>query len=222
MRNAFTELFSADIRQKMIKESCARSYPQLPAEEREKADRFLREDDRLRFITGRLMIRKAAAEKAGIGAPEILLTGYGKPYIAGADGFNFNLSHSGDLVVLAVSGSPVGVDIERNDPIEWREISAAFGAKEREMLENADEPLKCFYRIWTVREAFAKAIGTGLQLFDDEQPDIDYDRGTVNYRGRTMYTVSREWDGYTLSLCSAAPLGDRDLSLKEMFGQQPE
>ena len=85
MQNAFTELFSADIRQKMTKESCARSYPQLPAEEREKADRFLREDDRLRFITGRCMIITLAKERLGISAPEIRLSKNGKPYLAGAD-----------------------------------------------------------------------------------------------------------------------------------------
>ena len=186
-----------------MKESCRRFYFCLPGNEREKADRFIREEDRLRFIAGRLMIRTLASEKLGTDAPEILLTEYGKPYIPAADGFHFNISHSGDLVVLAVSDAPVGVDIEQEVPTEWIELSKTFAAKEREILKKADDPLKCFYRIWTVCEAFSKAVGKGLSLFDEEMPDIDLSHGTVDYRGMTLFFDCRERDGYHLSVCGS-------------------
>ena len=93
MANQSIEVYYADIWQ--TKEQYHGFYPFLSPAEREKASRFLREDDRLRFITGRHMIRTLATEKLGLTAPEILLTEYGKPYIGGADDVHFNISHSG-------------------------------------------------------------------------------------------------------------------------------
>ena len=72
-----------------------------------------------------------------------------------------------------MSDFPVGIDAEKRVPIEWRDIAGSFSPTEREMLDNADDPLRCFYRIWTIREAFAKEEGTGLSLYENSLPDID-------------------------------------------------
>ena len=205
MQGENIEIYIADIRQKRIKESCEQILKRLSYEEREKAARFLHEEDRLRFITGRLMIRTLAPEKFGIDAPRIRLTEYGKPYISGTDKAHFNISHSGDLVALAISAAPIGVDIERQIPTQWREIAQTFCASERQTLNISSEPLRCFYRIWTEREAFAKAVGEGIPLFDNEQPDIDHDRGIVHYHGETFYLASEEIDDYSLCVCSCTP-----------------
>ena len=85
------EIFFSDIRR--TNERGCTLNPGLSPAEREKADRFLREDDRLRFITGRRMIRTFAAERLGMSAPKILLTEYGKPYIGGAKDFHFSISN---------------------------------------------------------------------------------------------------------------------------------
>jgi 4'-phosphopantetheinyl transferase len=197
------KLFTANISQQQMKEWCCQFYHHLPGNEQEKACCFLHEEDRLRFIAGRLMIRALAREICGMPAPEIQLTEYGKPFIRGADGFHFNISHSGDRVVLAVNDTPIGIDIERIVPIEWRELSKFFSQKEREMLRNDTDPLKCFYRIWTVREAFSKAVGKGLPLFEEEEADICFSCGTVAYQGRKLFFDCQEKDGYCLSVCGS-------------------
>ena len=203
MTEGTIEVFTENIYDPRISERCDRIYPLLSCEEREKADWFLHREDRLRFITGRLMIRTLAEERLGNAYPEISLTEYGKPYIAGAEGFHFNISHSGSFVVLALSDSPVGVDTEQIVPIEWQDIAETFSPSEREMIDNADDPLRCFYRIWTVREAFSKEEGIGLSLFENEQPEIGYNSGTVNYRGKTLYFNVWEKDGHSVCVCGA-------------------
>jgi 4'-phosphopantetheinyl transferase len=200
-------VFIADIKDSRLMEHCRIFYRKLSAAERRKADGFLHEDDRLGFVAGRLMINTIAAEQYGISAPEIRLTEYGKPYITAADALHFNISHSGDHVVLAMSDAPVGVDIEQRMPIEWQQISQTFGEKEREMLDKAGDPISCFYRIWTMREAFAKADGRGIPLFDEEQPDIDYERGIVAHCGKTWYLAAAEIGSYSVCVCGSSPGG---------------
>jgi len=200
------EVFFSDIR--LTNEMCRTLYTGLSHAEREKADRFLREDDRLRFITGRRMIRTFAAERLGMSAPKILLTEYGKPYIGGAKDFHFSISHSGHLVVIAVSDSPVGIDIEQHIPVEWRELSDTFTPVEREMLGRAADPVSCFYRIWTIREAFAKEEGIGLPLFDEADPDIDYSGGTVRYNEKTLHFTAWEKEDYSVCVCGKNAVPD--------------
>ena len=205
MMNSRIEMLTADLRDPSLRERCERLYPLLPPEEQRKAGRFLRDDDRLRFLAGRLLIRTMAEKKCGSTLPEIRLTENGKPYFAGADGLHFNLSHSGMLTVLAVSDAPVGVDVEQIVPLEWRSIAESFGAYEQTMLEQAADPLRCFYRIWTVREAYAKEAGIGLSLYEERTPEISYARGIVRDGGRTRYFSAWEQAGYAFCVCGSAP-----------------
>ena len=170
------EVFFSDIH--LTNEMCRTLYTGLSPAEREKADRFLREDDRLRFITGRRMIRTFAAERLGMSAPKILLTEYGKPYIGGAKDFHFSISHSGHLVVIAVSDSPVGIDIEQHIPVEWRELSDTFTPVEREMLGRAADP------------------------------DIDYSGGTVRYNEKTLHFTAWEKEDYSVCVCGKNAVPD--------------
>ena len=197
------EIYTAKITQPEIRERCRLIYPKLPVQEREKAGRFVYEADRLRFITGRLLIREIFKERFGTAFAEIKLTEYGKPYITGAENFHFNLSHSGDFVALAVSNAPVGIDIEQIKEIEWKDIAQTFSAKEKSMLNNSSGQLNCFYRIWTVREAFSKEEGTGLSLFEDTDnlPEFDYSNGTIKWNGKNLCFYTKEMEGHILSVC---------------------
>jgi 4'-phosphopantetheinyl transferase len=86
----------------------------------------------------------------------------GKPQVAGLE---FNLSHSGDLVAYAVSDLPVGIDIERIRSMELSGIIQRFFAPNEFVAWQKLPPSEqsaAFFRTWTVKEAYLKAIGTGL------------------------------------------------------------
>ncbi|HLN22767.1 MAG TPA: 4'-phosphopantetheinyl transferase superfamily protein [Patescibacteria group bacterium] len=96
----------------------------------------------------------------------------GKPFVVddnGKAGPFVSLSHSRGMVSCAVSWTgPLGVDVERHRPRDVAALAAyAFGP--REIAEVARDGASAFFRIWTLREAIAKASGDGLPLAIDGQ-----------------------------------------------------
>ncbi|HKO54622.1 MAG TPA: 4'-phosphopantetheinyl transferase superfamily protein [Thermoanaerobaculia bacterium] len=84
----------------------------------------------------------------------------GKPRLASGE-LHFNISHSGELVAVAIAMEPVGIDVEEIRPT--RELLAIarrfFSAEEaRRVEQDADQ----FFRVWTAKEAIVKAIGSGV------------------------------------------------------------
>jgi 4'-phosphopantetheinyl transferase len=141
---------------------------QLSADERERADRFRFPEVRRAFVQGRLFLRRILARTLQ-GDPAALrfgLEGNGKPKLDGFD-LAFNLSHSGGQALCAIAGTgPVGVDVETASPS--RDLMGLarryFASDEFESLQSLpdEERMAAFYRCWTRKEAFIKAIGEGL------------------------------------------------------------
>lgn len=129
---------------------------------------------------GKDLLKIALGEDAYQNA-EILVSAHGKPNIKGNPKY-FNISHSGEYVVLAIGGSELGVDIqEKKDCRMEALVKRFFTPGEREAYEifmtfdgpaNApvDEPCEIskakkniFYHIWCRKEAYGKYLGVGLQ-----------------------------------------------------------
>lgn len=93
----------------------------------------------------------------------------GKPYLPSHPDFHYNFSDSGDYLVLAVSPKhEIGVDLQKLTPVRAGVISMAerfFHPEDLALLRNAkdaEEQLKLFFRIWTIKEAYLKCTGEGL------------------------------------------------------------
>ena len=147
--------------------------PVLNDEERARADRFFRDEHRTRFVIAHGWKRRILARY--VGAPEAALRfvcgPHGKPAIVGQerDGLHFNLSHSGDLALVAVArGGEVGVDVERWDAeVEHLELAERFfSPAERDALRAlAGDPeavVAGFFAAWSRKEAYLKATGHGI------------------------------------------------------------
>lgn len=91
----------------------------------------------------------------------------GKPYLEG-DGLAFNLSHSGQLALVAVAPEEIGVDVEKVRRLESLTQIAERHFSEREFgaLDGlvGDARELAFYRCWTRKEAYIKALGEGLSM----------------------------------------------------------
>jgi 4'-phosphopantetheinyl transferase len=144
----------------------------LSEEEIRRCERFRFPDLRRHFAAGRGALRAILAGYLGA-QPERLkfdYTAYGKPFLRDSPSdLQFNLSHSGGLMVAAVCrNSPIGVDIERDDrrlhPLEIAE--RYFCEKEREEIARADAGDRhgVFFQLWTAKEAVLKATSLGLAL----------------------------------------------------------
>jgi 4'-phosphopantetheinyl transferase len=93
----------------------------------------------------------------------------GKPFLAApTSGLEFNLTHSGDLVLLAVASHPIGIDVERIRPVPHclavaRRVLPAEDVAELEMGDRPESPVALrFLDLWTRFEAKQKAIGQGV------------------------------------------------------------
>lgn len=140
----------------------------LSPDEQERANRFRFEHLRVRFRTGRGILRSILSSCLGI-SPQNLPFAYteeGKPYLPESE-LHFNLSHAGDQFLCGIStAAPLGVDVEGQRRIPDLEgIAARFFSPEewKSLLRwEGEERVRGFYRCWTRKEAFLKATGEGL------------------------------------------------------------
>lgn len=147
-------------------------YAELAPDEKQRADRFLRETPGRRWIVGRAMLRRIVASHCGEGVRNIRFTlePKGKPVLESAAAsrqVHFNLSHSGGIAAVAVTGTaPVGIDIEKVRAIDDHEdISKRFFSPDEQMrisaLPSSQRP-RAFFEYWTRKESMIKATGEGM------------------------------------------------------------
>jgi len=131
---------------------------------------------------------------------EVAKTVLGKPYLPQFPGVHFNLSHSGPWGVCALSCAPVGVDVELVRPLR-QDVAKRFFTK-TEQLYLACHPAEEFFRLWTRKESFSKALGKGLTLPMDHFSVLD----DVLYRaGAAWYFHAFFVEGGYLTLCCQQP-----------------
>ena len=141
----------------------------LSPEERTRAARFHSPGDRRRFVAARGSLRALLAQSLGIEPQrvDVAYTPEGKPVLAGAQTLHFNLSHSDSLALLAVSPRrAVGVDVERlRTDFEPEPLAKRFFAPSECEAVNRVPPgerHRVFLRLWTLKEAYLKSVGAGL------------------------------------------------------------
>ncbi|MEG0795873.1 MAG: 4'-phosphopantetheinyl transferase superfamily protein [Odoribacter sp.] len=118
-------------------------------------------------LLGEGMTRKLLGTLWGINGAEcrIVKGEHGKPYVEGeAQSVFFNLSHSGDYIVCALSDREIGVDIERKGKARLAVARRFFHPEEIQQLEglSGKEQDDLFFGYWSVKESFLKYTGSGL------------------------------------------------------------
>lgn len=158
----------------------------LSPDEHERAHRFHFERHRHDYLAAHAALRVILCQYLGTSSGEIQFgqSERGKPFISEPIGsIRFNLSHSGDRMILAVAmGMEVGVDLEEmRHQVAFDEIAALY-FDEACVTEIRNSPIStkptCFFRHWTRLEARLKAIGAGLgapsvETSDWEIQDLD-------------------------------------------------
>ena len=138
----------------------------LPADEQQRAARYARPADQLRFQVGRASLRYLLGQQLGLppAAVPLCLGPLGKPELAEPAGGHFSVAHSGEWVLIALAARPVGVDVEeQNLMLDFAAVAAyRFNQAEQQRLAQSAQPTATFYQLWTQLEARAKAAGIGL------------------------------------------------------------
>ncbi|WP_052599456.1 4'-phosphopantetheinyl transferase family protein [Lysinibacillus varians] len=140
----------------------------ISAERKEKVSKFHFDEDKKRSILAEVLLRHSLKRDFGMTNDHIHFTinEYGKPNLQNFDHIHFNLAHSGDWVVCAVSDTPIGIDIEQVAMIEMDIAKAYFTSSEYQdiLSQPKDKQIQFFYKLWTLKESYVKAEGKGLTM----------------------------------------------------------
>ena len=180
----------------------------------EKLKAFRHEGARRLSLAASLLLERALHDE-GLAAEEIAVTQYGKPYLPGLPHFHFSLSHSENMALCAVSNEEVGCDIEIPRGFDPKIARRFFHKTECDWLFShpEEEQSDAFYRLWTCKESFMKALGLGLSLELDsfavipgEQVLLTQSADTRPWRMRSF----RNGEGF-IALCGLSGVEDAPL-----------
>jgi len=165
-------------------------YEKASDQRKSRADRYLRQEDKLRCVTAAALLKKVL----GADDSQIAKNDFGKPYLKDRRDVHYNLSHSGRYVVLAWGDTALGIDVQKHEACTNMEaIGTRFFAFDE--LQYVQGDIGRFYEIWTKKESFLKYTGKGLRedlrAFSVLAPGAD-----IRYFYRTLGT------DYSLSLCT--------------------
>jgi 4'-phosphopantetheinyl transferase len=192
----------------------------LDAVERERLAAYARDEDRARFVLGCAIVRRVLGDRLGVPARAVVIDrtcgDCGRPHgKVRADGTQLSVSHSGDLVGVALHPStPVGLDVEVVDPLLDASALAPVALADSETKELArydgTARARAFTTYWTRKEAVVKATGEGIRA-DFRQLVVtppDHPAGVVEWAGHEGPVQLADLDGDSRHVAALAVLTD--------------
>lgn len=194
----------------------------LSSSELAHAKRFRFDKDRSTFIIGRGILRQLLGYYTNKHPSELKFEygEQGKPYLGDFEVPHFNISHSGKVLVMGFCREhPLGVDVEKiKTDFDLSELAKQhFSEREITALQNlkVNEQDRAFYRCWTRKESFIKALGTGLSFpLDAFSVSLDDDRHAEMLETSWQKNEKETWQlssfipakGYLAAVCIQNPL----------------
>lgn len=126
-----------------------------------KAEKYKDENDKKLSILSSLLLDKAL-KKYGLSEKNMQYSfnEYGKPYFINSEELHFSISHSGEYAMVVISDKEIGCDIQQIKDVNLNIADRFFTADERANIKSTED----FFRIWTLKESFIKAVGKGLSI----------------------------------------------------------
>jgi 4'-phosphopantetheinyl transferase len=183
----------------------------LDADEQTRASRFHFEKHRRRFVVGRGVLRSLLGRYLELSPEDVRFAygPYGKPELdpaRHAGVLRFNASHSHELGVFAfVQDHALGIDIEYvKEDFATQEIAERFFSElEIEVLRALPraEQAAAFFRCWTRKEAYIKAIGSGLSHpLDQFDVTLGSNEPAALLRDHRDPKAASQWEMFNLDL----------------------
>lgn len=177
-------------------------FSAMSEERKQSVSQMKNEQKRKLRIAADALCRKAVAEFCGVEQSEIVFerTEKGKPYAKNLP-VHFSISHSGDIVICAVSDCEIGIDIEKIRSINLRTAERFATKSEKEHIQKSENG---FFEIWTLKEAYFKCIGTGLGS-DIKDVSFAVDNGCIACSEKGFHFSFYETEkNYICSVCKKA------------------
>ena len=141
-----------------------KAYPIVSENRQNKISKYRFDKDK-KLSCGAYLLLKKQLNELNITNPIFKTGKYGKAYISNYPNIHFNLSHSGKYVACAISDTPIGVDIEYNDPqIDLNIAKHYFFNSEYKRIIKSENPSDEFFNYWVLKESYMKYTGQGFHL----------------------------------------------------------
>lgn len=206
MKMSKTKVYIADTEFLKDKTVFEKHYLKASAMRKRKIDSFVFMKDKMLCLTAEMLLKKALSDM-GISDFEITYGSYGKPYLKDCPLY-FNLSHSENMVMCVVSDKEVGCDVEKISQIELEVAKRFFFTTEYDAILKAEDEKsqqEMFFRLWTLKESFMKAVGLGMKLpLDSFRVDIVDEKATVFQKVNKNSYYFKEYNfnnGYRFAVC---------------------
>lgn len=178
-----TKVFVADI--SLISEDLTAYYDKISEYRQKKIQKLKKPDDQKRTLLAELLLSRYLGR-----IPQYTLDQNGKPI---GEEMEFSFSHSGSIVLCAVSPMPVGADVEKIREINL-DVAKKFGEDDYQKVINAKNPKDEFFKMWVKKESMLKMSGKGIKAGLDTKIDKKY-----------TYTMCEEVAGYKICVCAYEP-----------------
>ena len=175
----------------------------LPLQRREKYEKYMFDKNKKECMLSYLLLRKCIFDEhdIDISGIDFAFGQYGKPYISELKHICFNISHSDNCVVCALSGIPVGVDVQNIQAAKEDICEMVLSDKENIIVfSNSSLAGSRFTMFWTLKEAYGKCIGKGLGV---KFSGLDFSSLSKN-GGCTDGLFLKSWNigGSWIAICS--------------------
>lgn len=193
----------------------------VSADKKAKINRFRKPIDAVRSLLGDLIIRTILCRHYGLANDEIHYEyqEFGKPYLSGHPYLHFNISHSGDWVAGVVSTQVTGIDIEKITEVKENLASLVLSTKELQKFQALHQTDRdaFFLKLWTLKESYIKATGTGLsEGLDTLEITMDNDGISMKKNEKSIsayFETMQLQQEYRLSFCKLSKNKYRDIRL---------
>lgn len=187
-----------------IKEQKIQQLFQLMNKEKVNRIRRYKKRDQYRSVLGEMIVRMYVKNHANVSDMLFKQNEYGKPFLEGVE---FNISHSSDWVVCAISTYEIGIDIEKKVNLDIDIINHFFHPAEINWINKGTdgERLNRFYYLWTKKESFIKSVGKGLYMdlysFVIRQEEEKFEVYIEGKKNKAQLIDIPYIDGYDCSCC---------------------
>lgn len=152
----------------------------------------------------RHLLGLALASEFNLGSNGLAIekTKSGKPVLMDFPDIHFSCSHCQGAAVISVASIPIGIDIENIRSFSPFAAAKALSVDEQRIVQASDQPDSTFFKLWTLKESYVKALGTGIciPLKKVTFPLIP-DSTTSCRLGRCQFHLIGEIPGFVIAIC---------------------
>lgn len=138
-------------------------YLRIPKQKRMQIDKYKNYETKTRTLVAEILLNNLlASQNISYQNTKYFNNKYGKPYLKNSELF-FNVSHSFDYVITTISNKEIGIDIEKVRKTSLKVINQFATSKEKKYILSSDENIEeRIFKIYTLKEAYFKMLGTNL------------------------------------------------------------